>query len=234
MITFKAHASSSAGNLYTVTDGATALLLDAGLPLAEIRRRLNFSTSDLYAALVSHGHADHCSGVPDLMKAGLDCYMSAPAAEAAGISGHRLRVIAPLAAVRIGTWRVLAWPAVHDVDCLGFLLASDGGDRLLYATDTAYIPYAFERLTIVAAECNHSLAILRARVAAGALPAEQRQRLLRTHMALERLTGWLGRIDRSRLQEVHLLHLSDDNSDAEAFRLAIMAAAGTPVYVAPI
>ena len=36
----------------------------------------------------------------------------------------------------------------------------------------------------------------------------------------------------NRVEAIWLIHLSDDNSDAERFRREIMAATGKPVYVA--
>jgi len=72
MITITALASSSKGNAYQITDGITSLLLEAGIPFKEIQRRLNYKTSNITAALISHSHKDHCKAVPDVMKAGID------------------------------------------------------------------------------------------------------------------------------------------------------------------
>lgn len=231
---FTALASSSRGCCYRLSDGRTPLLLECGLPLAEIRRGVGFRLSEVAGVLVSHEHMDHARAAADLTRAGVEVYASEATSEALGLRGrHRLHYLRAEETVRIGTWRVLPWDAVHDVPCLGFLLASDAGDRVLYATDTAYIPYRFEGLTVLAVECNHSLAILRAGVAAGRIPPEHRTRLLQTHMALERLLEMLQATDLSAVREIHLLHLSGDNSDAEAFRRAVAQAAGRPVYVAP-
>jgi hypothetical protein len=46
MIDIKVLASSSSGNAIRISDGTTRLLLDAGLPFPEIKRRLNFDEND--------------------------------------------------------------------------------------------------------------------------------------------------------------------------------------------
>ena len=86
-------ASGSQGNCYRVSDGRTPLLLECGIGWKEIQRGLNFRTSQLAGCLVSHEHKDHSKAVQEMMKAGIDCYMSAGTAEALGISGHRLYII---------------------------------------------------------------------------------------------------------------------------------------------
>jgi phosphoribosyl 1,2-cyclic phosphodiesterase len=115
---------------------------------------------------------------------------------------------------------------------VGFFLASNRGAKVLYATDTAYIPHTFEGLTHVLVECNYSLEIMRRRVYAGELRLEQKSRVLRYHFGLERVVAMLEANDLSDVREIHLMHLSDGNADAERFRAVVRAATGKPVYIA--
>lgn len=122
MIDITALASSSQGNCYHLTDGATPLLLEAGIPFKEIKRRLNFRTSELAACFISHEHMDHAKAVRDAMKAGIDCYMSSGTAEALGISGHRLKVVQAKQQITVGTWTVLPFETEHDAaEPLGYI-----------------------------------------------------------------------------------------------------------------
>ena len=129
-------ASSSAGNAYAVSDGQTRLLLEAGISIKQIRRSVNFGVSQLAGCLISHSHADHSKAVQGLMDAAVNCYMSQATATEIGAGGHRVQIIEPLRQFRLGTWTVLPFPAVHDVECLGFLLAGGDGAKLLYLTDS--------------------------------------------------------------------------------------------------
>ena len=47
-------ASGSGGNAYTISDGATTLLLDAGIPLKEIQVATGFKVREIAGAFVTH------------------------------------------------------------------------------------------------------------------------------------------------------------------------------------
>src|SRR5690606_41843978 len=59
------------------------------------------------------------------------------------------------------------------------------------------------------------------------------RRVLCNHMSLERLLAMIRSNYFSQVREIHLLHLSDGNSDVAAFRAAVYRATGKPVFVAP-
>lgn len=230
-VDFRAHYSSSAGNLYLAScAGAAGLLIDPGVRMADVRWALDFGVSRLEAALVSHHHADHCRAVPELLRAGVDVWASRGTWEAMGLSHHRAFTLEPQREVRIGPWSVLPFDTRHDAEgALGFLIGAPDGDRLLYAVDTAYVPYRFAGLTHIAIEANYSSEILRR----SAAPPEHKKRVLRSHMSIERVVVMLRANDLTRVREIHLLHLSDAHSDAEAFRAEVERAVGKPVTVAP-
>ena len=49
--------SSSSGNCYALySDDGQILLIDAGLPIQEIKKCVNFSITNIVGCLVSHGH----------------------------------------------------------------------------------------------------------------------------------------------------------------------------------
>jgi len=236
MIEFTPFASGSTGNCYKISDGRTPLLLECGIGINNILRNLKFGVSSLAGCLVSHGHKDHAKAVKDLMKFGIDIYLSQGTADE--ISGldpwrHRLHIIKAKQQFRIGTWAILPFETQHDAaEPLGFLLANQDGEKLLYATDTYYIRYCFHGLTHVAIECNYSLDILKRNVEAGAVPKELKNRLLKSHFSLENVKRFLQANDLGKVQEIWLLHLSDGNSDAERFKREVMELTGKPTYIA--
>lgn len=81
-------------------------------------------------------------------------------------------------------------------------------------------------------ECNYAKDILYENVKRGAVPEVFKNRLLTSHFSLENVKEFLKANDLSKVQEIHLLHLSDGNSDAERFKREIMAVCGKPVYIA--
>lgn len=233
MIEIKPLGSSSAGNAYYVTDGCTALLLEAGIRYKDIQRALDFQASGIAGCLISHEHGDHGKAATDVMKAGINVYASQGTLEALGLSGHRAKPIRAKQQFRIGTWSILPFDVQHDVtEPLGFLLANQAGEKLLFATDTYYIRYRFKGLTHIMVECNYSLQLLNENIAAGRVPAMMKKRLLRSHFSLENVKDFLLANDLSKVREIWLLHLSDNNSDEAQFKREIQELTGKPVLVA--
>lgn len=225
-------ASGSNGNCYRIDDGRTPLLLECGIPYKEIQKKLNFRISEIAACLISHEHQDHSKAVKDLMKAGIDCYMSQGTAEALGVSGHRLHIIKTRQQFQLGSWTVLPFETQHDAaEPFGFLLANQAGDKLLYATDTYYIRYKFRGLTHIMVECNYAADILKTNVKAGLVEPALKSRILKSHFSLENVKNFLKANDLSKIQEIWLLHLSDGNSDAERFKREIQELTGKMVFI---
>lgn len=233
MIEITPIASGSLGNCYRIDDGRIPLLLECGISYKEIQKKLNFRTSEIVACLVSHEHQDHSKSVKDLMKVGIDCYMSKCTAEALDVSGHRLHIIKARQQFHIGSWVVLPFETQHDaVEPLGFLLANQAGDKLLYATDTYYIRYKFRGLTHIMIECNYSMDILKTKVKAGLMEPAIKRRILKSHFSLKNVKDFLRANDLSKVREIWLLHMSDGNSDAERFKREVQELTGKMVFVA--
>lgn len=232
MIKISTLASGSKGNCYHITDGHTPLLLEAGISFKDIQRQLNFRTSDIKACLITHEHKDHCVALKDLLKMGIDCYMSSGTQEALNIENHRLKVVASKQQFTIGTWTILPFDVQHDVsEPLGFLLANKAGDKLLFATDTYYIKYRFKGITHLLVECNYDMETLNANVASGKVHPAMKRRVMRSHFSLENLLDFLKANDMEKLQEIHLLHLSDSNSNEERIRRAVARLTGKLICI---
>lgn len=226
-------ASGSSGNAYRVSDGKTQLLLDAGIPYKEIQKALDFRTRDLAGVLITHEHGDHVKAAKDLAKAGINIYASAGTIEAAGLEGHRIKPVRALREFTVGTFRILPFDVQHDAaEPLGFLLESTATkERLLYFTDTYYVKYRFPAIHYLMAECNYSRERLQDSVDAGYVPKELVPRLLKSHMSLEHFQDFLRANDTTQLRHVYLLHLSNNNADAQKFKETVQRMTGTEVTV---
>lgn len=232
-------ASSSAGNSTLVEHASgRAVLLDAGLTLKQLRAAIGYRVTGLEAALITHSHADHAKGVPELLKAGVTCAMRIETAEALGVATHhRVCILAPIepesprGPYAFGPWAVIPFDVQHDVPNLGIVLATKR-HRLLYLTDTPFSRYRFEGLTHIVIEANYSLDILKRKVADGVLSDVLAARIVRSHLGLERAIELLQANDLSRVTEIWLTHLSNSNSDEAAFVEAVERATGIPTRVA--
>lgn len=234
MIAVETIGSSSRGNCYKLTSGGSSLLLECGLPWAQIRRALNFKTTDLDGCLVSHHHKDHSRAAVDVLKAGIDLYATQPAFDAMEIPGphHRFHPLTYRLAINIGPWLVMAFEAVHDAPgTAGFWITDADGDKLVFLTDSAFSYYTFPGTSIYMIEANFSETILQRNVEAGLIDAARARRVRENHMSIERVLEMLASNDLSRCRQILLLHGSDGNSDSAQFKTMVEEAAGIPATI---
>jgi len=167
-----------------------------------------------------------------MVRSGIDCYMSEGTAAALKITGHRVHIVRAFEQFQVGGWQIKPFAAIHDAaEPLGFLLANHEA-KILYATDTKYIPNRFNGLTHVMIECNYSREIVKRLIASGGLDRELWRRVINSHLSLESLVSFLKANDLSQVEEIWLLHLSNNNSDAEGFRRTIQGVTGKIVRIA--
>ena len=223
-------ATGSKGNCYLLRGEAETLILEAGVQLKEVKKALGFDLGSIQGCLVTHEHQDHAKYVHEFVQAGIDVYASAgthSVSQCSTIYTHRNHILDYKPFV-IGAFSVLPFAVVHDaIEPLGFLIRYEEKGELndiLFVTDTHYIPCTFKSLNNIIAECNYSLDIVNAHLAAGGNQS-LRNRVLHTHMELESFKGFLASNDLSAVNNIVMIHLSDANSNARAFKHAIQEAA---------
>jgi phosphoribosyl 1,2-cyclic phosphodiesterase len=233
MIEFKSLASSSSGNSYIVNDGKTELLLEAGIRWREIQKALDFKTQNIQGCLITHEHGDHIKSASEVMKACIPVYASQGTLEAANLTGHRAFAVQSGQQFTIGSWTIMPFKVEHDVsEPLGFLLANDVGEKMVFITDSYYCRYTFPPLNLIAVECNYSKRLLDENIANKVVPAVMKKRLVKSHFCLENVLEFLKANDLTKVEEIHLLHLSDNNSDEAMFKKAVQEQTGKLVYIA--
>lgn len=232
----KVIASGSAGNCYRIDDSKTAMLLECGVPIKKIKEGCDFDLSNIFACFVTHEHGDHIKAARDIMKAGIDVYMSAGTAVAAEIDGHRMHFFNALSVdsrrlveyepLTIGTFTVVPFTIHHDaLEPVGYIVSSTAtGEKLLFMTDSAYTEYRFNGLTHIMIEANFSEETLGYDA--------RRHRLRQSHMSVENCVEMLKANDLSTVREIWLLHLSEGNADAAEFKRQVQEATGKAVYIA--
>ena len=227
--------SSSKGNAYLVDipeRGCCRLLLEAGMSWSLMQKLSDYELSNLDACLISHEHGDHAKAAKEVMRHGIDVYTSRGTAEALGLQAdYRCHVVKPNETVTFYPGiEAMALPVEHDAaEPFAWLIrdAFYGTDEmLLFATDTPYLPYNIPGLTHAMVEANYSADLMNQDDAA------LNRRVMRSHMSIDALERWLETgTSAQTLQQIWLLHLSDDRSDAEQFKRRIQAASGAAVYI---
>ena len=214
-------ASSSKGNAYLISDFQTTVLIECGIPLKELKRKTNFIVPGVIdACLVSHVHQDHSKSLKDLLNAGVRCYALKEVFEAKEINNHhRAKRLKHLKQIDIGTFKMN-----HDVPCVGFLIYSVvTNEKLLFATDTYMIKYAFHGLDYIMIEANYDIELVE--------EDAQRKRLIQSHMSIDTTIQYLKSIDLSKVKRIYLMHLSSRHSNEEDFKRRVQAATGKVVEV---
>lgn len=224
-------ASSSKGNAYIIRDGAHSILIDPGLIIAKLKERSNFTLSSIELCLLSHEHRDHSRSIKEISKMGITCCMSAGTLKNLDYnSWYTMPVL--LESEKEFTyhgWSVLPFATQHDAaEPLGFLIKSPAGSKLCYATDTYYIRYNFKGVTHWLVECNYSRELLAQNKE---LSQVVKDRIVMSHFELGNVKDFFKAQDLSQTKEIHLIHLSNDNSNSKQFIQEIEQITGLPVYV---
>jgi len=231
MLEIKTFGSSSNGNCYLLKDGDSYLLLEAGIQ----PKRMQLDWSKVEGVLISHEHQDHAKYAKDIVKrTGADIFCSAGTGSVlSGVPSHRVNHVEAKRNFTTDNWKIMPFDIEHDAkEPLGFLIETPSKRRVLFATDTYYIRYKFTGITHLMIECNYDLDILEDNFLSRKIDKKQRLRIITSHFELSNVKQFLQSNDLSKLQEVHLLHLSDRNSDAEQFKREIQAIVGVPTYIA--
>ena len=224
-------ASGSSGNCYTIEDGETRLMIEAGISYTDICKKLNFKIpSDV---LITHSHKDHSEAVINLLENAVNVYTGLETASELKIEKHhRVNILELEKKISIGSFDVLPLNMYHDVDCLGFLIHSrKTNERLFFATDTWLIDYKINELDYIMVEANYDLDKVNDMVNEGILPSAARNRLMKSHMEIESTIKWLRLNDLSKVKRIYLMHLSSRHSDGDIFKKRVQRATGKPVTV---
>ena len=231
MLEITTFGSNSTGNCYLLKDGSSHLLLEAGIN----PKRMSTDWSKVEGVLISHEHQDHAKYAKDIIKrTGADIFCSAGTGSVlSGVPSYRTNLVKAKDSFTTNDWKIMPFDIEHDAqEPLGFLIETPSKQRVLFATDTYYIRYKFTGITHLMIECNYSLEILERNYQHRKIDKKQRNRIITSHFELNNVRQFLQSNDLSKLQEVHLLHLSDRNSDAEQFKREIQAIVGVPTYIA--
>lgn len=232
--------SGSKGNSYAVDDGHSVLLLEAGLPASKILAGYRKLLPRVAGCLITHEHMDHAKGIAELARRGVPLYLSDGTRKQVSdvrnpYALHIIRAYEPfqLYEQSEALWTIVPWAAQHDAaEPLGFLIQScTTGEKLLFATDTSFIPNTFRGLNIIMIECNYDSNTLEQAIENGRTDPRILHRLKISHFALHNVKEMLAANDLSQVSHIYLLHVSAANGNKRLFEKEIRAFTGIPVTV---
>lgn len=225
-------ASGSAGNCYKVSNKNTALLIECGIPYKKIQKALNFKTTNIDGVLVSHEHMDHAKACKDLIKAGVNLYMTKGTKEALKLDSHRVKTFKQYHLyldLEIGSFKIKPFKTVHDAkEPVGFVIYDSlTSEELVFITDTQYSIYSFSPDYFML-EVNYVRETINKN---DSIHPELRARIKKNHMSLDTAINLLERSDLSRLKKIYVMHLSDANSDAEIIKYRLQELTGVAIEI---
>lgn len=229
----KVLASSSKGNCYLINDSVSSLLIECGIAFDKIIKEVDIAKVD--ACLITHEHQDHAKEFKKISK-----YTKVASSRETleylydknnmkAYESKNFIVMENGKPQAFNSFIVVAFKTEHDaVNPFGFLIYSKiTKERLLFATDTYYIKPKFKDLNYIMVECNYAKELINT-----SLSLTERNRLFKSHFELGNVIKFLEANDLSKVKKIHLLHLSDRNSNAKMFKEKIQGQFGKIVEIA--
>lgn len=208
-------ASSSKGNAYIAVnpENGERLLIECGIPYAQLKKLLNHDFSNVVGCLVSHEHKDHALSAPSLLRDGINVYTSYGTALTFK-NGELATIVENGEQFNVGSFEVLAFGVFHDAaEPLGFMVRCSG-ETLFFATDTVNLNVFADEVNIYALECNYDRDILERNEH---IVEKVKERTKRSHMEIRRLLRYIDKCDLSKCRCIYLLHLSAACSNERDF-----------------
>ncbi len=220
--------TGSKGNCYVING---TLVIEAGVPIKEVAKEVNIN--NIKGVLVSHSHKDHCKYISSYSEKAIDCYMAEETAKEVDVHPHRLNIIQENKSFRIGRYSIIAFELKHDVKNFGYLIYdTTTKEKLLFCTDTAYIPYNFKGINYFLIETNYSEKIIKENLEKGVLTKYLSERIVRSHMSLENAIDFVNSQEKIMMQAAILIHLSNSNSDVDYFKKEFEKKTGLMTFIA--
>lgn len=214
--------SGSFGNCYLLTaDNGETLLLDAGLPIMDIKRGLNWNVKCVVGAICTHTHKDHSLSVSELEHMGIPVFKPYESLEPMEIGFTGGIIMAFDLTTLDGKWTHTNADG-SECPCYGFLITHPEMGKLLYITDTEFCKWRFADVNHILISCNYQKKYIDDENVA------KRNHVFRGHMELETVKDFVMANKTDSLQNVILCHLSRDNAvpsecAAEVKKIAPMA-----------
>ena len=201
--------SGSQGNCALIYDSrGKCIMLDMGLPWKDILRGVNYDISPIVGALASHNHYnDHTRSLIHCINNGIQCYSNRD------VCNHYKGCNFLEGVLKIDGFRIQTFELVHNVPNNAFIIDTIDNIRILYCTDTKYIPKVVKNVNYAIIECNYSGDIL----LENALNGKNNRSHYYNHQELKECINYLSKIKSNCLRGVILSHISQGNGDGKLF-----------------
>jgi len=212
IVSFK---NGSSGNSYYVKNEDTKILLECGIKIKEITKKLYLEDKgfigDCQACVVTHEHGDHCGSIEEVSRQ-IDTYALASVKNKFNISNyHEVKELEPF---NIGSISLLPIPVNHGETQNTAYILKDKDSLILFATDFSLCEYDLSKFTFTELwlECNYVIERLPENYSV------KFTRQINTHMSATNLVTHLERMNLINCKRINLIHLSKFSADKKIMK----------------
>lgn len=220
-------ASSSRGNAFALEAENEILLLEAGCPIKEVKKAINWQIGKVVGCIATHQHGDHIGRIRDYCKAGIPIYTNDETVEfIETVYGEKVIGIMEFQRLGIGRFTVQPFYLPHNgVPNFGYLIEHAEMGKLLFMTDMEYCRYDFNHFDInhLLVEANYDMEFVDRNI-------PNYEHKLLGHCSIQTACGIIRANKTPELRSVTLCHLGQF-SDANDFLVQAVGAAGVGVAV---
>ncbi len=205
-------ASGSSGNCFLLSDRNINIIIDCGTTQKYIKESLtslDIALSDIDAVMITHAHIDHVRAIN--MFRGHAIY--APIE----LGTHSLQKIFPDIEFQLGHLTILPIKLSHDADGTVGYIINNGVEKLVYITDTGYVPRKYVPLTRNAdyyiVESNHDEDMIQETLR----PQHIIDRILsnKGHLSNKQSAAFLREVVGENTKDIVLAHISSEANDRD-------------------
>lgn len=206
--------SGSHGNCWLLMNDKECLILDAGIPMKEIKVTLDFNLKKIVGVCVTHSHLDHSLITRDFEKMGIPVFKPYESDMERQVRTY-------------GGFVIRSFDLEHNgVPCHGFWVNHDDIGNLLYITDTEYVRWSFKEVEVnhIIVEANYATPFIDQNI-------PNYEHKLRGHQSLDTACLFLIHNNSPYLRNVILAHLGAESSDHDYFINETHKFVDCPVYI---
>lgn len=225
--------SSSSGNGYILEGETSALVVEAGVPFLVAKKALNFDISKIEGVLISHCHNDHAGRANEYTAAGIEIFSNLDTLKTLNQRySYRFNQLRPDAKYKINEFVIMAFNVIHDCTTYGYLIQHPEMGLTCFITDSMYSPAVFPGMNNILCEANYMEDVLFDNTMSGVIAPSLAERIRQSHMSFETALEFLSANDLSKVNNIVLLHLSNQNSNAGLMQKQVQAQFGKTVRIA--
>lgn len=176
-------------------------MIDVGVDYHRILSSINYDISNLKGIICSHRHGDHTKSLDRFIKIGIPCFGNNDICES--FEGCN-----PLSKkLNVGGFKIQHFDLIHNVPNTAFIIDTPNNIRILYCTDTEYIPMRVKNVNYAIIEANYD----EDDIIENYMEDTFGKGRFDNHQSLENCIEYLRQIYNPRLRGIILWHLSSTN-----------------------